>query len=161
MEQRFLGTSRVRVGSSRFGGEGLFSAVQFLPGDVVCGLDVGHRSGSPDKYSIQVSRTEHVSPGLGRWLNHSCEPNVYVDCARLEIAALCRIEAGEELYYFYPSTEWAMAEPFDCRCGRPSCLGRIRGAKHLVNGIERSVGWASHVTEMRSMLTSAAGAGIP
>jgi hypothetical protein len=41
------------------------------------------------------------------------------------------IRKGDELFYFYPSTEWEMAEPFQCLCGSPNCLGRIAGAAHL------------------------------
>lgn len=30
--------------------------------------------------------------------------------------------------FFYPSTEWDMAQPFDCLCGTETCRGRISGA---------------------------------
>ena len=33
--------------------------------------------------------------------------------------------------FFYPSTEWAMASPFDCHCGSARCLGRIAGASQV------------------------------
>lgn len=33
--------------------------------------------------------------------------------------------------FFYPSTEWSMAQPFDCLCGTPSCRGRIAGARDM------------------------------
>jgi hypothetical protein len=33
--------------------------------------------------------------------------------------------------FFYPSTEWSMAQPFDCLCGTPSCRGRITGARDM------------------------------
>jgi hypothetical protein len=38
---------------------------------------------------------------------------------------------GTELTFFYPSTEWAMAQSFDCFCGTPSCKGRISGASDM------------------------------
>jgi hypothetical protein len=44
------------------------------------------------------------------------------------LLALRVIDPGDELRCFYPSTEWAMAEGFDCRCGAPECLGFIAGA---------------------------------
>lgn len=33
--------------------------------------------------------------------------------------------------FFYPSTEWYMAQPFDCLCGTPTCRGRIAGARDM------------------------------
>jgi len=41
------------------------------------------------------------------------------------------LKAGEELTFFYPSTEWDMAQGFDCFCGSVSCRGFIRGAKSM------------------------------
>jgi hypothetical protein len=38
---------------------------------------------------------------------------------------------GTELTFFYPSTEWAMAQSFDCFCRTPSCKGRIAGASDM------------------------------
>ena len=35
---------------------------------------------------------------------------------------------NQELTYFYPSTEWSMAQPFTCFCGTPACKGLIDGA---------------------------------
>ncbi|KAI9629105.1 hypothetical protein KEM48_011176 [Puccinia striiformis f. sp. tritici PST-130] len=35
------------------------------------------------------------------------------------------------LTFAYFSTEWHMAQPFQCACGSKSCLGMIRGAQHL------------------------------
>ena len=38
------------------------------------------------------------------------------------------LSIGDELTFFYPSSEWAMAQPFDCFCGTSKCRGRIDGA---------------------------------
>ena len=35
----------------------------------------------------------------------------------MRLTALRPISEGDELTFFYPSTEWAMAEPFECGCG--------------------------------------------
>jgi len=40
---------------------------------------------------------------------------------------------GDELTFFYPSTEWDMAQPFVCNCGNATCLQLINGASHLNN----------------------------
>ncbi|GAW22093.1 hypothetical protein ANO14919_116280 [Xylariales sp. No.14919] len=40
------------------------------------------------------------------------------------------LKKGDLLSFFYPSTEFRMAQPFDCWCGAGEgvCLGRISGA---------------------------------
>ncbi|KAJ5216559.1 uncharacterized protein N7498_002966 [Penicillium cinerascens] len=36
---------------------------------------------------------------------------------------------GDELTFFYPSTEWEMVQPFQCNCGaQGQCRGLISGA---------------------------------
>lgn len=64
-------------------------------------------------------------------MNHSCEPNVSFDVERFALVSLRRIEPGEELRCFYPSTEWELSEPFLCRCGSARCVGEVRGAAAL------------------------------
>lgn len=64
-------------------------------------------------------------------LNHACDPNLIVDTGQRLVFARRNIQAGEELTFFYPSTEWDMAEPFKCRCGAPNCLQWIAGARYL------------------------------
>jgi len=49
----------------------------------------------------------------------------------MELIALKEIQPGDELVFFYPSTEWEMDQPFDCFCGTRQCLHRIQGAAHL------------------------------
>lgn len=45
------------------------------------------------------------------------------------------IRKGEKLSFFYPSTEWSMAQPFKCLCGEKKCLGRIAGAGQMDRGV--------------------------
>ncbi|KAH9479641.1 Histone-lysine N-methyltransferase ash1 [Psilocybe cubensis] len=70
------------------------------------------------------------------YVNHSCEPNVAFDLsasdrAKWHLKALKKIDAGDHLTFFYPSTEWEMSQPFTCECRAPTCLGTIQGAKYL------------------------------
>jgi len=41
------------------------------------------------------------------------------------------LEPGDEFTFFYPSTEWEMAQPFICNCGSKDCLQLVKGAAHL------------------------------
>jgi len=110
----------------------LTSLVSLAKGDILCAFQ-GTSQPAPTRHSIQVGTTEHmlVDPVALRFINHSCEPNVAFDVRRRVVRVLRPIAPGEEFFYFYPSTEWDMAEPFRCHCRTPSCLTHIAGAKHL------------------------------
>lgn len=41
------------------------------------------------------------------------------------------LKKNDELTFFYPSTEWEMAQGFTCFCGTDSCKGYISGAKTM------------------------------
>ena len=81
----------------------------------------------------QVGINEHIylQPGVLQYINHSCSPNIFFDLVTFKAICLRAIKKGDELFYFYPSTEWKMAEPFQCLCGSANCLGRIAGASYL------------------------------
>ena len=101
-------------------------------GDVIAHI-TGHREVSaPNRFSVQVGSDRHID-GLRQltYLNHSCAPNVFLNTTELTVVALRQIAVGEELSFFYPSTEWRMAEPFTCLCGSAECVGLIAGAEAL------------------------------
>ena len=54
-----------------------------------------------------------------------------VDVVNRRFMANQDIPADSELSFFYPSTEWEMAQPFDCWCGASKCFKKIQGAKFL------------------------------
>ena len=64
-------------------------------------------------------------------MNHSCEPNAILDTTKMEVRTTGRIEAGTPVTFFYPSTEWDMAQPFECFCRSKDCLGTVSGAKDI------------------------------
>lgn len=64
-----------------------------------------------------------VYGGTDGVVNHSCAPSVYVVLPSNRISEW-HVKAGpkgikekEDLTFFYPSTEWDMAQGFDCNCG--------------------------------------------
>lgn len=50
--------------------------------------------------------------------------------------------------FFYPSTEWHMAQPFDCFCGTPSCRGRIAGARDMPRAQLEGLWLNGHIREL-------------
>lgn len=91
----------------------------------------------PSRYSVQIDADVHVSPAPDasfeelvvrypwRFMNHSCEPNAVFRAGTF--VALCSIEVGEAVTFDYNTTELDIAEPFDCRCSRDRCRGRVSG----------------------------------
>jgi len=69
---------------------------------------------------------------LGRFCNHSCNPNCFVDKwvvgdkLRMGIFAERHIQAGEELVFNYNVDRYG-ADPQPCYCGEPNCSGFIGG----------------------------------
>jgi SET domain-containing protein len=87
-------------------------------------------------YFMSLSKGEFVDAtkkgNLGRFCNHSCSPNCYVDKwvvgdkLRMGIFAERKIKAGEELVFNYNVDRYG-ANPQPCYCGEPNCTGFIGG----------------------------------
>jgi SET domain-containing protein len=87
-------------------------------------------------YFMSLTKGEFVDAtkrgNLGRFCNHSCNPNSYVDKwvvgdkLRMGIFAERRIKAGEELVFNYNVDRYG-ADPQPCYCGEPNCTGFIGG----------------------------------
>lgn len=111
----------------------LHAAVAYSPGDVFSKFESAETLAAPNKYTVQLSDEVHIilSPEFLQYINHSCNPNVFFDTTKMELSCLKEIAAGDELTFFYPSTEFAMASPFNCFCGANNCLHKIQGASYL------------------------------
>jgi len=60
------------------------------------------------------------------------------------------LRIGDALTFFYPSSEWSMAQPFECGCGAGpgKCLGRISGAQDIDERVLRGYWLNRHVEKM-------------
>jgi len=65
-------------------------------------------------------------------LNHSCNPNGYINFKDLTYRALHPIKKGEELAFNYLTTEWDLSNKFICECGAEKCSNEIKGFKYLI-----------------------------
>ncbi|KAI1410143.1 hypothetical protein F5Y13DRAFT_77543 [Hypoxylon sp. FL1857] len=87
-------------------------------------------------YFMSLTKNEFVDAtkkgNLGRFCNHSCNPNCYVDKwvvgskLRMGIFAGRKIQPGEELVFNYNVDRYG-ADPQPCYCGEPNCIGFIGG----------------------------------
>ncbi|EEP77920.1 conserved hypothetical protein [Uncinocarpus reesii 1704] len=118
-----------------------------------------------DYSTVQISATQHIRLNSDLlYCNHSCDPNVRfvtstlapdpkVDpeapvAGVLEVWSLREIAAGEELRFFYPSTEWEMSQPFRCSCGAEDCLGWVDGAKNMPAKVLSRYWLSGHITAL-------------
>lgn len=119
-------------------------------------------------YFMSLTKGEFVDAtkkgNFGRFCNHSCNPNCYVDKwvvgdkLRMGIFAERHIRAGEELVFNYNVDRYG-ADPQPCYCGEPNCTGFIGGktqterATKLSNatiealGIDDGDGWDTAVAK--------------
>lgn len=109
-----------------------------------------HAVAAANRFTVQAGATTHLA-GIGplTFMNHSCAPNVFIDTVDMTVMAIRDIAAGEELSFFYPSTEWHMAEPFDCHCGAASCVGRVAGANSLPDDVLARYVLNQHIHALR------------
>ncbi|MFN8491616.1 MAG: SET domain-containing protein-lysine N-methyltransferase [Caldilineaceae bacterium] len=113
-------------------GARLVTTQPYATGQLIHTITHYRLTATPTYQSIQIGANRHIEDlDVIAYLNHSCHPNVIVDTTALTISAARAIAAGEELTFFYPSTEWAMARPFICQCGARHCLSLVAGAKYL------------------------------
>lgn len=119
------------------GGRSLVAEREYFAGETICTVGWGPTSPEPTRWTLQLGNAVHAEPLPEdlRYANHSCDPNIVFDLALNVVRAIRAIPVGEQLRFFYPSTEWAMAEPFQCNCEAPNCVGLVSGAHALPTAV--------------------------
>lgn len=113
------------------GYKSLVTGRSFQRGEIIGELPCTAVHTHPSQYTIQTGGGRHIEIGTYAFMNHSCSPNVIINTTKMQVIANQSIQAGSELTFFYPSTEWEMVNPFICLCGSPSCIHVVAGAKFL------------------------------
>lgn len=104
-------------------------------GEVISFFNAKETFTRPSYLTVQIGIDTHITlmPEFLQYINHSCSPNVFFDTTLMQLMCIKPIAEGEELRFFYPSTEWQMDQPFVCNCGAENCLQLIQGAAYLSN----------------------------
>ena len=127
------------VKRSTIEGQGLF-CVDVIESSEIIGIRTGEvvdfeamrRDREFGPFSMQVTENHFLCPSskddadeVGLFINHSCEPNVWLR-DQIVFVARQRIEPGQELLFDYAMN---LSTPYDkeCNCGAASCRGRITG----------------------------------
>jgi hypothetical protein len=125
--------SGLRVLRSPLHGYGLVATRDFAEDDVITAIDgaLFHPDeGRDDRHTLWLEDNCYLDiVDQARWINHSCDPNVWIDgglgadgAPWAQVVALRAIRAGEEITcdYAYPADK---AEP--CACKAVTCRGWI------------------------------------
>ncbi len=100
-------------------------------GQIICAIPAESLYDQPNQFTVQIGIDQHVEVKELASMNHSCDPSTILDTTRMLVFATRDLTPGDELTFFYPSTEWEMSSPFICMCGAPSCIHVVAGARFL------------------------------
>ena len=120
----------------------------YRKGEVLCSIPSENVADKPTRFTVQIGRDRHTHVGKLAALNHSCDPNVILDTERMLMIARYDIAKGDELSFFYPSTEWEMQAPFICLCGSSNCIHVVAGARFLPLSTLEMHYLSPHIREM-------------
>ena len=124
-------------------GFGMYAATSIAPGE-----RISHGEGQPHTLVTRAHAAANWPARERRWLeqygyplndevlvtwsadpeqwspiNHSCDPNAWIE--GLDLVARRPIEAGEEISVEYATFVAGAGESFDCRCGASDCRGKV------------------------------------
>lgn len=143
---------KTAVRESRIQGRGIFAVAEIAAGERIllwggpsytdrAGAERARRAGrfvmrwDEDVYSRETEAPDQEEPFL---INHSCDPNAWMEGA-FAVVARRAIPPGEEVTMDYalfsfdgpevvPAPDSPEAKGTPCRCGSPLCRGAIRGS---------------------------------
>lgn len=153
--QRF----ELEIGASVYGAR-LVATEPINAGEIVYRIEQYKLTKKPTYQTIQIGPNKHLKElGVLAYLNHSCRPNVAVNTHALTVFACRDIAPGDELSFFYPSTEWKMDRPFACLCGAPECIRLVAGAIYVPLDVLSRYFINDHIRQMALALLENTAAG--
>ncbi|KAF9421789.1 hypothetical protein BGZ76_003934 [Entomortierella beljakovae] len=127
----------------------------YAKGEVICKVEGITRG--PKRYtSVQVGKEDHIELNSDLvFMNHSCNPTVNLDTDTMTVVAVVDLKEGDNMTFFYPSSEWDMDQPFPCWCGAELCVKNIQGAKHLSKDVMARYFVTKHIQDLLNERESA------
>jgi len=102
--------------------------------------------------TVQTGPNSHIELNSDLvYCNHSCSPTLEFDMSTNEVRVSRDrdLKPGDPLTFWYPSTEWNMAQPFECTCGaESSCKGWIAGAGQMDEGVIKGYWLNPHIEKL-------------
>ncbi len=89
----------------------------------------------PSNFTLRIAENIHqISKdpcAKENFVNHSCEPNAYINFKDLSLKALRNIKPDEEIAYNYLTVDWDDEDIFECKCRAKNCYKNLHGFKNL------------------------------
>ena len=101
--------------------------------------------------SVQVGENQDIELNSDLvYCNHSCDPSVIFDMAKFEIRVVADkpLKKDDDVTFFYPSSEWKMAQEFECQCASERCIRIVKGAQYLDDAILRRYWLNPHIERL-------------
>ncbi|KAG0292743.1 hypothetical protein BGZ98_002477 [Dissophora globulifera] len=138
----------------------LVASRSYAKGELLCKIE-GTTLGPKRYTTVQVGESEHIELNSDLvFMNHSCSPTVSLDTDTMTIVAVVDLKEGDNLTFFYPSSEWEMDQPFPCWCGSEQCVKNIQGAKFLSKQTMSRYFITKHIQELLNKRDDAAAAQV-
>ncbi|KAI7908285.1 uncharacterized protein BX663DRAFT_26934 [Cokeromyces recurvatus] len=138
----------VRQGPPESFSSKLVAVRPFAKGSIIATLE-GLTPGAKRYSTVQVSKDKHIELNSDLvFMNHSCDPSTFMDVDHSVVVATRDIAPDDELTFFYPSTEWDMAQPFSCWCGSSKCIETVQGARYLSTNTLKQFVLSKHIEEL-------------
>ena len=97
---------------------------QVTAGKLLIDLKQGGSFRPRDKYTIEI-HDGHIYHPVAKHINHSCEPNSFVNQETASIIALKELAHSDHITLDYYKTESIITVPFECSCGTTDCKGYV------------------------------------
>ena len=141
---------RTSEGSFR---SGVAAKFDLPPGALFARITGIHLQSLQNYRTAQAGRDLHVELNSDIYFtNHSCDPTLERHMEKFEIRVRSdrALKEGEMLSFFYPSTEWTMAQAFDCWCGagEGKCYKRIDGAGKMDEAVLKRYWLNGYIEEL-------------
>ena len=72
---------------------------------MICPIPTENLFDKPNQFTVQVGVHQHVEVKELASMNHSCDPSTILETKRMLVIATRNLAPGDELTFFYPSTE--------------------------------------------------------
>lgn len=97
-------------------------------GRIVSHMEAAALPAEKRRYVMQVEEAQFLAPLIpidpAEYVNHCCHPNSGL-VGQIALAALRRIEPGEEVTFDYGTTDSSDFLGFECSCAKSPCRGQV------------------------------------